>query len=520
MIDPDGSAACGVSSPHTWITVYDDNDRVTENRDPLVRSAFTGYDGAGNRTSATDRNGNITTYTYDGAARLLNVKQKPDPVGGLVYRTTVTVRDGNGNATQVTQDQQGSGGTNTVITDYAYDEINRLSSTTTHPSVDIPNLITSYKFDHNGNVLERTAGDGVKTTYTYDALSRLSTVAAPGLSTITYKYNEVSSRKEMTDGTGTSTYTYDGLGRLKTANQPNGNLVYDYDLDSNRFLLTYPTVGSVTYGFSNAGRLLTLTDWASRLSTYTYYPSGLAYTVTLPGSLGGLTTTYTYDNAHRLATLVNATGAGTVTSHTYTLDNEGNRTAVDEIIANGPSVKVNSDTGTVVQDHPAIAVGADGASYLIWDDARLGNADIEFAKRDPATGVWGANVKVNDDTGTRIQQNPAIALDSTNNAYAVWQDERNGAGKADIFFSRRTAAGVWSPTNLKVSDDPGGGGGAVQRNRVSRARLRAQRLPSGSICAPARPTSTRPRSPPPGPPGEQTRRSPPTTPPRSRTTPT
>jgi RHS repeat-associated protein len=465
MIDPDGSAACGVVSPHTWITTYDPNDRVTENKDPLTHSAFTAYDGAGNRTSAADRNGNITTYTYDAAARLLNVKQKPDPAGqpGLVYTTTVTTRDGNGNATQVTQDQQGGGGTNTVITDYAYDEINRLSSTTTHPSVDIPNLVTSYKFDHNGDVLERTAGDGVKTTYTYDALSRLRAVAAPGLSTIAYHYDELSRRDQMTDGTGSSGYTYDGLSRLKTANQPNGNLVYGYDLDSNRTLLTYPSVGSVTYGFSNAGRLLTVSDWASRLSTYTYYPSGLAHTVSLPSSLGGLTTTYTYDNAQRLATLVNATAAGTVTSDTYTLDNEGNRTAIDEIIANGPSVKVNSDTGTVVQDHPAIAVGADGASYLIWDDARLGNADIEFAKRDPATGAWGANVKVNTDTGTRIQQNPAIALDSTNNAYAVWQDERNGAGKADIFFSRRTA-GSWSTPNLKVSDDPGSGGGAVQRN--------------------------------------------------------
>jgi RHS repeat-associated protein len=470
MIDPDGSAACGVVSPHTWITTYDPNDRVTENKDPLTHSAFTGYDGAGNRTSATDRNGNITTYKYDDAARLLNVKQKPDPVGqpSFVYTTTVTVRDGNGNATQVTQDQQGAGGANTIVTDYGYDEINRLSSTTTHPSVALPNLVTSYKLDHNGNVLERTAGDGVKTTYTYDALSRLSTVAAPGLSTIAYKYNEVSSRKEMTDGTGTSTYTYDGLGRLKTANQPNGNLVYGYDLDSDRTLLTYPTVGSVTYAFSPAGRLSTVTDWASRASTYTYYPSGLAHTVTLPSALGGLTATYTYDNAQRLATLVNATGAGTITSDSYTLDNEGNRTAIDEILPNGPSVKVNTEVGTTVQDHPAIAIGSESpnpASYLIWDDARDGNANIYFAKRDPVTGAWSnPQVKVNTDTGTRIQVNPAIALDSTNNAYAVWEDERNGAGKADIFSSRRTAAGVWSTPNLKVSDDPGSGGGAVQRN--------------------------------------------------------
>jgi YD repeat-containing protein len=91
-----------------------------------------------------------------------------------------------------------------------YDDINRLTSFTTHPSVAIPNLTTSYNLDGNGNVEERTAGDGVITTYTYDALSRLSTVAAPGLATITYTYDELSHRKSMTDVTGLSTYTYDG----------------------------------------------------------------------------------------------------------------------------------------------------------------------------------------------------------------------------------------------------------------------------------------------------------------------
>jgi len=38
------------------------------------------------------------------------------------------------------------------------------------------------------------------------------------------------------------------------------------------------------------------------------------------------------------------------------------------------------------------------------------------------------------------------------------------APASDIFYSRRTAAEVWSMPNLKVSDDPGGGGGAVQCN--------------------------------------------------------
>jgi RHS repeat-associated protein len=456
LIDPDGYTAGGVPAEHTWTTVYDENDQVRQAIDPLTHAALTNYNASGDVTEAIDRNGNVTAYDYDDNARLWHVTQKPEPIAQplLVYTTTV-VRDDNGNATQVTQG-------NDAATDYGYDELNRLTSTTTHPAPST-SLTTSYVLDGNGNTTTRTTPDTVLTTYGYDALGRLTSISAASLSTITYGYDELSQRTSMIDGTGTSTYQYDGLGRLTQAVQPNGTLSYAYDLDSNRTTLTYPSVGNVTYAFSPGGRLNTVTDWATRLSTYTYTATGRAKTLALPN---GMTTVYTYDEAQRLRILTNTTASATISTHTYTLDNEGNRTAIDEIM-NGisASAKINTDTGTVVQDHPDIAIGADAASYLIWDDARTGNADIEFSRRDATTGVWSANVKVNTDTGTRIQQNPATALDASNNAYAVWQDERNGAGKADIYFSRRpSATGTWSTPNLKASDDPGASGGAVQRN--------------------------------------------------------
>jgi RHS repeat-associated protein len=453
MVDPDGYFPIVDPSHHTWTTVYDENDRVTQTTDPLSHSTLTSYDGAGDRLTVTDRDGNVTTYAYDGAARLLNVKQKPDPVGQptLVYTTSV-VRDGNGNATQVTQG-------NNVVTNYAYDDINRLLSFTTHPT-GVLNLTTSYVLDGNGNPTQRTTGDNVQTNYQYDQMSRLKQVSATGLSTISYGYDELSHRTSMTDGTGNSTYSYDGLGRLTQAVQPNGTLGYGYDLDSNRTTLTYPTVGAVTYVFSPAGRLSSLTDWGTRQSTYTYTASGLAKTVTVPG---GMTTTYGYDNAQRLLSLVNSTGAGTITSDTYTLDNEGNRTVIDEVMPPVvfSSAKVNSDAGTAVQDHPAIALGNETpnpATYLIWDDQRDGatNSNIYFARRDPVTGVWSANVKVNSDTGTRNQANPAISTDSASNAYAVWDDFRDATNNQNIYYSKRSAGtGTWSTPNLKVNDGTG-----------------------------------------------------------------
>ena len=74
---------------------------------------------------------------------------------------------------------------------------------------------------------------------------------------------------------------------------------------------------------------LTPSDWASRVSSYTYQASGLVSTVTYPD---GLRATDTYDRARRLTQLTNAVGATTVSQDTYTLDAEGNRTALDEFV--------------------------------------------------------------------------------------------------------------------------------------------------------------------------------------------
>jgi RHS repeat-associated protein len=323
MVDPDGNASGGTPSQHTWTTAYDALDRITSSTDALSHSSSTTYDGWGHVLTSTDKNGNVTTYTYDAAGRLATVAQKPDPSGQptLTYTTTIG-RDDNGNATAMTQ-------ANSVVTNYAFDALNRLTSMTTHPGGGT-NLATTYTIDGNGNTLTRATADSVVTTYTYDNLSRLTQISASGLSTISYAYDELSQRTSMSDGTGTTTYSYDRMGRLTQAAQPNGTLSYGYDLDSNRTTLTYPGSNAVTYTLSNAGRLSSLQDWGSRTTSYTYTPAGLAATATLPN---GLVTTYTYDRAQRLTNLTNVVGSTTITSHAYTLDSEGNRTAQTEFVS-------------------------------------------------------------------------------------------------------------------------------------------------------------------------------------------
>lgn len=117
------------------------------------------------------------------------------------------------------------------------------------------------------------------------------------------------------------------------------------------------------------------------------------------------------------------------------------------------SLQVN-DVSTGQQDRPDIAMSADSSAYLVWDDYRSGgNGDIFFSLRDPLTGNWSANQRVNDDSSGRTQWNPAIAVDGAGVAYAVWRDQREGKKTPDtnIYFARRVA-GAWG-ANLRVNDD-------------------------------------------------------------------
>jgi hypothetical protein len=139
------------------------------------------------------------------------------------------------------------------------------------------------------------------------------------------------------------------------------------------------------------------------------------------------------------------------------------------LVAWQASVQVN-DVSAGQQDRPDVAIGADSAAYLIWDDYRSGsNGDIYFSRRDPLTGTWSANEKVSDDTTGRTQWNAAVAVDGSGIAYAVWRDQRDGRKTPDtnIYFSKRSGGG-WS-ANRRVNDDTSAALQAAPRIAVTTA---------------------------------------------------
>ena len=161
-------------------------------------------------------------------------------------------------------------------------------------------------------------------------------------------------------------------------------------------------------------------------------------------------------------TLPFASGAGIYDLATIAVDLAGNReggltqpSAAKSLVRSiswGASVKVNTDTGTALQDNPACALGTDGIAYCVWEDSRSGNADIWFAQRNP-TGVWSGEMKLNTDTGSKAQSRPAIAVDGSGSLYVTWADERNTVSTAntDVYFAKRTGS-TWSANTMLNAD--------------------------------------------------------------------
>ncbi len=122
-----------------------------------------------------------------------------------------------------------------------------------------------------------------------------------------------------------------------------------------------------------------------------------------------------------------------------------------------PSLRVNNDLTGAEQSQPAIAVAPNRDVYVVWRDPRNGarGPDIYFSKSSDLGATWGPNFYVNDDPGGATQQDPTIAVDATGTIYVAWTDYRNPNTAPDIYAARSTNAGVSFGANVKVNDDTG-----------------------------------------------------------------
>jgi len=120
----------------------------------------------------------------------------------------------------------------------------------------------------------------------------------------------------------------------------------------------------------------------------------------------------------------------------------------------GSNFRVNNDTGTTSQSNPAIAMDGSGNFVIAWNDYRNNNYDI-YAQRYNSSGTTvGSSFRVNNDTGTTSQSNPAIAMDGSGNFVIAWDDYRNWRTLLmDIYAQRFSSSGTPQGSNFKVNDE-------------------------------------------------------------------
>ena len=270
------------------------------------------YDDAGNVTSVTDPDGNITLMTYDTSvpSRMLT---RTDGAGG-----TMTYKYDTKQQLFEVDDQLSH------PTTFVYDLRYRLIKQT-----DPLGHSTLYGLDGGSQPTSITDARGFTTNFEYDARGRLVKTIDPyfdpsstgpclpgdSVHTISNVYDGANNVVSTTDQLcRTTTYVYDVMNRVAKVTQP--------DPDGSIGSLSAP-VTRLTYD--------ALGDLTSRVETDTLHDTGLAYCDASGNVLRASddfhhATCYGYDNRYRLSTITDA--LGDVQTNTY--DHVGNRIAVTD----------------------------------------------------------------------------------------------------------------------------------------------------------------------------------------------
>jgi RHS repeat-associated protein len=259
-------------------TYTDDNlletltNRKGDMNNPIIDAYAYTYDAAHNLLSKTDSRG-ITYYTYDALNRLLTVTEPSGKVTSYTY-------DESGNRLTQTVVL----GTDTTITTYSYNTLNRLTGTVTtltdgNTLVTVTTEEVEYEYDFNGNQLLQTHTayiDGVpqtpivKLTNTYDLFNQLiTTVTSDGV-------------------TVSNTYNGDGLRVGKSVNGTLTRYLYEYQRVVLEVNVNGDQIGRNVYGINLLTRQV-------GVDTFIYMYNGHADVTALLSTAGTIVATYYYD---------------------------------------------------------------------------------------------------------------------------------------------------------------------------------------------------------------------------------
>lgn len=285
---------------------------------------------SGNFVTKADEAGNQRELFMDGLGRIKEVLE-PNSSGGLtletdyLYDQNATAGSGSTFTTYQSIVNQKGGSSNSSLwrtRTITYDALGRTASEKTPEAGTVSYTYPNGTGSCAGSVTlscGRTDANSTSTTYTYDALNRLTgksyggSSIGTGTSPVTYYYDQTSynsltivngngRRTGMSDVTGTTAWSFDGMGRVATIEK---------------------TINSVTksanYTYNADGTVNTVQDYGGTTFTYSYNVGGLPLGV-VDGTGHTYASSAVYNAAGQLTSLnhqLTSTGGAYVRSIQY-----------------------------------------------------------------------------------------------------------------------------------------------------------------------------------------------------------
>jgi RHS repeat-associated protein len=323
VTDPNGN-----ETTHCW----DRRARIVEVKDALGHRRSATYTATSNVERYTATSGAETTFGYDGSDR---PRTSTSPATGgnqaAVRRFDYNAGNASFRADGYT-DAQG----NTMS--YAYTTKGNIRELKEATSI-VPQVTLDYNDGEsgeadNGTVRSSTDGRGNKTTYEYDAKGNLLKVNPPanaGLGSTTYTYDAISRITSITDGKGqkrsvfydaldrptkyefrnaagalvrTHTYSYDANGNVLSRVDGSGTYNYAYDKLNRLIEESRPGHPTTLYAYDGASNLTSLTHAGEQI-VYGYNAVNLVETIREPETAATTTITYDDDNRRNTTTFPN-----------------------------------------------------------------------------------------------------------------------------------------------------------------------------------------------------------------------
>lgn len=427
---------------------YDAKNRLNKITYPDATYEEWTFDNNGNITNFRNRNAVNTVFTYDNLNRVLTKKAGTEPT--ITYTYDLAGRM----LTASTPVVAGNPSTGTFT--YGYDSAGRLISETNPQS-----QVMNYELDANGNVTKITYPSGYYVVREYDQLDRLTGIKLNGATTYaaTFTYDALSRRITKTYGNGNSvsygydigdnltsrsmtvsggtvnwTYTYNKVHQMLTQSvsdttyqwRPTGTSSIAYGAANNKN--QYPTVGGVTYSYSNNGNLTGDGTW-----TFGYSVENMLTSATKTGTsasfvydpflrqtqktVGSTKTKYNYSGS-QLMEEYNGTTNALLRRYVYAGDNE----PIIQMDSVGTLTYLHHDhLGSVIAQANAAGVVTNKYLYSPFgQSASLTGTTIGYTgqRYDSETGLYHYKARYYNPTINRFLQPDPSGYDAGMNMYA------------------------------------------------------------------------------------------------------